>query len=397
MKKDKFDVLLIDDDEQKHLIINSILDDSSLNLITCKSGEEGLRLLLKHEFAVILLDVNMPGMNGFETAKLIRNRPKTEYTPIIFITAFHYTDMDVMAGYSSGAVDFIFSPIKAGILKAKVLAFVDLYKKTHQIERQKTELEQLRDHLEETVAKRTSALEAEIEVRKMAEMKIKDSLLEKEVLLAEIHHRVKNNLAIVSALLRLEMNNLKENKLKAILDSSMSRIESISMIHEKLYQAESFSHLKFKDYIEDLVNNICRSHNSAFKKVTMCTDIEDILINLNQAIPCALIFNELLNNAYKHAFINRSKGRIYISIKEENNHATLTVKDNGVGLPPNFELDKSDTLGTQLVSILSKQLQADLRVYNDNGACFIIEFKKSDQPGSGNSHFKSGTKAKALA
>ncbi|MEX0772731.1 MAG: histidine kinase dimerization/phosphoacceptor domain -containing protein [Balneolales bacterium] len=389
MKNDKTNILLIDDDEQKHFLIKNILEDSSLNLITCTSGEDGLRQLLKEEFAVILLDVNMPGMDGFETAQLIRNRPKTKYTPIIFITAYDHTDMDVVAGYSIGAVDFIFSPIKREILKAKIMAFVDLYRKTQQIEYQKTELEELRDHLEETVAKRTSALEAEIAIRKTAEKKIKDSLVEKEVLLAEIHHRVKNNLAIVSALLRLEMKNIKEKKLQDILDSSMSRIESISMIHEKLYKAESFSHLKFKQYIEDLVDNIFSYHDSNYKNISVDMNIEDILINLNQAIPCALILNELLNNAYKHAFKNKEKGNLSITIAENNNRVTLTVQDDGVGLPPGFAIEKSETLGTQLVSILTQQLQADLKVNSLNGACFMIDFLKSDQPGSGNAHFKS--------
>lgn len=387
MKDEKVNILLIDDDEKKLLAVRSILDDPALNLIECNSGPEGLRQLLKKEFALILLDVKMPGMDGFETARLIRTRPSTEYTPIIFITGYDSNDMDVSAGYTHGAVDFICTPIKPVILRTKVQAFVELYRKTRQIEQQKKELEQLRDHLEELVAKRTSALESEITVRKKAEKKLTDSLKEKDVLLAEIHHRVKNNMAVVSALLELEMNKLKEKKLKALLADSLSRIKSMAIIHEKLYQAGDFSHLEFNHYIKDLVNKISSSYVSKYKKITTEIEADDVLLNLNQAIPCALLLDELLINTFKHAFKGRKKGEIFIKLSEKDNCVELKVEDDGVGLPEDFALNGSTSLGIKLVTTWVKQLQATFDINKGNGTSFVINFSKSALTGSTLAHF----------
>lgn len=377
MKDKKVNILLIDDDEKKRLTIRSILDDDSLNLIECNSGAEGLKQLLKTEFALILLDVKMPGMDGFETARWIRARPKTEYTPIIFISGYSSEDLDVTEGYSYGAVDFIFTPIKSVILKTKVQAFVDLYKKNRQVEQQNEELQLLRDHLEDLVEKRTAALEAEIDTRKKTEKKLKESLKEKEVLLAEIHHRVKNNMAVVSALLELEMNNLEEQELKFLLGDSLSRIRSMALLHEKLYQAGDFSYLEFNLYIEELVDKISSAYVSNFQNITTEIDADNVLLNLNQAIPCALALNELLINAYKHAFDNQEEGKIVIKLSEKDNFVELKVKDNGVGLPEDFKLNSKRTLGMQLVGKWVKQLQATLDVSEDNGATFVINFSKA--------------------
>lgn len=374
---EKVNVLLIDDDKKKLLSINSILDSPDLNLIQCLSGQEGLKELLKQKVALILLDVNMPEMDGFETAKWIRTRPSLRHTPIIFITGYSWDDTEVAEGYNHGAVDFIFSPIKPMVLKTKVMAFVELYKKNKKIEQQNAELEQLRDQLEEKVQKRTSALKSEITVREKAEKKLKTSLKEKEILLAEIHHRVKNNMAVVSALLELEMSNLQEEKLRELLVDSLSRIKSMAFIHEKLYQAGDFSHLEFNHYIEDLVNMIGSSYDSSYKNITTEIDADDVRLNLNQAIPCALLLNELLTNAYKHAFKKRKKGNIFIRLVEKNDTIKLTVKDDGVGLPEDFDMKKSRSLGIRLVSTLVKQLEAEFDVQSKNGTIFIIRFSKS--------------------
>ncbi|MEX0929673.1 MAG: histidine kinase dimerization/phosphoacceptor domain -containing protein [Balneolales bacterium] len=372
---DKINILLIDDNKEKLIAIRSILDMPDLNLIECNSGAEGLKQLLRHEFALILLDVNMPGMDGFETARWIRENPPTELTPIIFFTGYSSDEMDVATGYGQGAVDFIFTPIRPIVLRTKVQAFVDLYKKTKKIEQQKNEVEQLRDHLEEMVAKRTHALET--------------SLKEKEILLSEIHHRVKNNLAVVSALLELEMDHLKDDKVKEILVNSVSRVKSMAIIHEKLYDAGNFSHLEFNRYIKDLVDKISMAYINTYKKITFQIEApEEVHLNLNQAIPCALLLNELLINAYKHAFKDRKKGKIQIRISEKDNRVELRVKDDGVGLPDDFHSGKVTSLGIDLVNTWVRQLEATMDVKNANGSTFTINFPKSDQSGASNGNFE---------
>src|SRR3954454_18464865 len=139
----KGSILIVDDRHEKMLAYQAILSDLEENLVCAKSGKEALRCLLKQDFAVILLDVNMPGMDGFETASLIRQRPRSEKTPIIFISAVNDTETHVSRGYSIGAVDYILTPVVPEILRAKIAVFVDLFKKTEQVKRQAEEREKL--------------------------------------------------------------------------------------------------------------------------------------------------------------------------------------------------------------------------------------------------------------
>lgn len=166
LENQKANILVVDDNAGKRLALVSVLESLNQNVITADSGRDALRALLEHEFAVILLDVQMPIMNGFETARLIRSRPQSESTPIIFVTAFSRGETDMVEGYSIGAVDFIFTPIIPEVLRAKVSVFVDLYHKIQAIKRHE-------EHLEILVAQRTAALTLEIAERKQAEVAIR--------------------------------------------------------------------------------------------------------------------------------------------------------------------------------------------------------------------------------
>ena len=166
LENQKANILVVDDNAGKRLALVSVLESLNQNVITADSGRDALRALLEHEFAVILLDVQMPIMNGFETARLIRSRPQSESTPIIFVTAFSRGETDMVEGYSIGAVDFIFTPIIPEVLRAKVSVFVDLYHKIQAIKRHE-------EHLEILVAQRTAALTTEIAERKQAEVAIR--------------------------------------------------------------------------------------------------------------------------------------------------------------------------------------------------------------------------------
>ena len=166
LENQKANILVVDDNAGKRLALVSVLESLNQNVITADSGRDALRALLEHEFAVILLDVQMPIMNGFETARLIRSRPQSESTPIIFVTAFSRGETDMVEGYSIGAVDFIFTPIIPEVLRAKVSVFVDLYHKIQAIRRHE-------EHLEILVAQRTAALTLEIAERKQAEVAIR--------------------------------------------------------------------------------------------------------------------------------------------------------------------------------------------------------------------------------
>ncbi len=196
--------------------------------------------------------------------------------------------------------------------------------------------------------------------RKKKESIIEAALVEKEVLLKEIHHRVKNNMAVVSGLLELQSMNSDDEALNKLLKESQLRIHSMAMIHEKLYQTETFSDVEFGDYVRELVQTITDTIDTSEKDVDITYDLGSVRLNINQAIPAALILNEVVVNSFKHAFKGMSKGNIKIRVSHEGDNVVLEVKDNGIGLPQNFKLEESQSLGTTLIYTLSSQLNGEL-------------------------------------
>ncbi|MEX1135945.1 MAG: PAS domain S-box protein [Balneolales bacterium] len=215
----------------------------------------------------------------------------------------------------------------------------------------------------------------DITKRLKAEEQIRKALYEKEVLLGEIHHRVKNNLAIVSSLLTIQAGYVKDEKVKDLFIESESRVKSMAMIHEMLYRQESFSRIDFGPYIKKLINHI--SSNYKLSEITIQTNIniEDVSLEIGTAVPCALLINELFTNAYKHAFKGRKEGTISISLTSIDKVIKLTVEDDGVGLPPGIK--RSNTLGMTLVNGLTAQLKGKIDIESVKGAKFKVSFPHS--------------------
>jgi PAS domain S-box-containing protein len=210
---------------------------------------------------------------------------------------------------------------------------------------------------------------------KKYEKTIRKSLKEKETLLAEIHHRVKNNLAIISGLLQMQVFNTEDKNLLAKLQESQSRIQSIAMVHEKLYSSETFSEIAIDKYINDLLNTIEDSMNDFKKDIRVNTDMESIRLTVGQAIPCGLLLNEMITNCYKHAFEGSDEGKIDISIRENEGRITLSVEDNGIGLPEDFNIEQQPSLGMTIINTLTAQLDGQLEVDSgDFGSRFSLAF-----------------------
>jgi PAS domain S-box-containing protein len=230
---------------------------------------------------------------------------------------------------------------------------------------------------------------ADIEDQKAKRDELLKKAKEKEILLSEIHHRVKNNLAIISGLLELKSMEMDDEKVSNIMLQSQLRIQSMGMIHEKLYEAKDFSNLEFANFTEDLVDVIKNAYGHKDKTITITIDCDDaIKLNVNQAIPCGLIINELVTNSLKHAFVDKDKGSIHVNIHEDSNdELRLTVIDNGQGLPDKFIDGKIKTLGAQLIRQLAQQLEGELNIHNNNGAHVEVNFRKSDKSGSSSQHF----------
>jgi len=212
--------------------------------------------------------------------------------------------------------------------------------------------------------------------RKEIDRKIRDSLREKEVLLQEVHHRVKNNLQVISSILNLQSGYVKDEKTLEILEESQNRIKSMSFIHETLYQTNDFGQIEFGEYIQTIARNLLHSYSMNTGKVELVLDVEKVQLSLNQSIPCGLIVNELVSNTLKYAFPDGRDGKLFVSIKEKGNELELSVSDNGIGLPKEFKYQESDSLGVQLVYALSEQLDATIDLDSSEGTAFIFRFIK---------------------
>ena len=207
---------------------------------------------------------------------------------------------------------------------------------------------------------------------------LKQSLAEKEVLLKEVHHRVKNNLQVISSILNLQSSYTDDPRTIELLKESQNRIKSMSFIHESLYQTKNFAGVNFKEYVHNLCNNLLFSYYPKGKRVFIEQEIADVHLNLDTSIPCGLIINELISNSLKYAFVNQEEGTIHIVVKggtkKEKDLVTITVNDNGPGLPKGLDFEDSPSLGLQLVTVLTKQLNGKITLDNSKGAKYTLTF-----------------------
>ncbi len=213
--------------------------------------------------------------------------------------------------------------------------------------------------------------------RKTFQLELLNSELEeKETLLAEIHHRIKNNLAVISGLLQLEGFNTENADTQKVLQNSHMRIRSMVSIHELLHKSGDYNNVSFAPFIEGLLDNNNRLFKLEKKKIRFNPSIEEVSLSINQAIPAALILNELVTNACKHAFHERDSGKIDIQIHQTKSRVSFRINDNGIGLPEDFELGTQSTIGFTLINILSKQLEAKTTIDVKKGTSFTITFDK---------------------
>jgi PAS domain S-box-containing protein len=212
----------------------------------------------------------------------------------------------------------------------------------------------------------------DITERKETEARLKASIAEKDVLLKEIHHRVKNNLQIISSLFNLQMKKITDAKTRAELNATRNRIRSMALIHAKLYQSKNLSQINFAEYIEEFSRQLRSLFNVSPKKVKLVLDIDAVYLDVDVAIPFGMIVNELLTNALKYAFPDERSGKIRVVLRSEAAATVLSVEDNGVGLPPEMDLAGVETLGLQLVRGLAQQLNGTVVVEQGGGTRVII-------------------------
>lgn len=251
--------------------------------------------------------------------------------------------------------NIIFTIIIIGLTLLLLLSFVLITNNR----RKRMEIEQMN----KSISKKNATIEA--------------SLKEKEMLLQEIHHRVKNNLQIISGILSLQNSNITDEKSKQLLAESQDRIQSIALLHKTMYQNDNFNLVNFKTYINELITYIKQTNKNLNKDIVIKQEIEDLSFSIDTATPLSMLMNEIITNCYKHAFINLDEGKIFISIRKDNNSDgyLLMVKDNGIGLPQNYNKNKSNSIGFDLIYGLSEQLDGNVTINTSNGTEFIIKFK----------------------
>ena len=193
----------------------------------------------------------------------------------------------------------------------------------------------------------------------------------KQILLKEIHHRVKNNLQIISSLISLQLRTVDDEQIVTVLDESRRRVEAIALIHQKLYQDENITRVNFKFYLRDIL----RSQQEMNPEVQCVLESEDVVLSLDIAVPLGLVVSELISNAFKHAFTGVEHPKLSINLLDEgNDHYILSVQDNGIGLPCDFDLKSDKSLGTEIIDALTSQINAQVEFFNEKGAVFRIFF-----------------------
>ncbi|MCI5122949.1 MAG: response regulator [Candidatus Electrothrix sp. AR5] len=352
------DILIVDDSSENLKLLAKILTENNFQVRGSNSGRYALKSIEKKIPDLILLDIKMPEMDGYEVCSHLKEDSSAVNIPVIFISGLKDSESKIK-GFKAGGIDYITKPFHAPEILARVRTHLSMSRMKH--------------HLEEIVQERTAELQEVTE-------QIKAALKEKEVLLKEIHHRVKNNMAMMSSFLQFQIHQVTDpDALQRFIDTR-SRIYTMALVHEKLYHTEDLKNINFKEFIQDLAESLIFSYTTFPHLISLHTEIADVSLNLDRAIPCGLIINELVSNALKHAFPENRKGTITIGFNTDpEGRYVLTVSDDGVGLPEQMDIEQTKSIGLKLVPLLSGQLDGefareDKQDSSEGGTTFRIVF-----------------------
>jgi len=363
MDNEMTSILLIDDQPANLLALDAILSDLGQHLVKANSATEALKHLMQEDFAVILLDIQMPEINGFEAADLIRAREKSRTTPIIFLTAQSRSEYHAAQVYSTGAVDFLIKPFDPVVLKAKVSVFIEMARNTKRLE-----AEIQRRHKAEEEAKRLNA-ELERRVRqRTAHIATLNRRLEQ--MLAHTHDRVRNNLQVLTSLVEMQRMEATESVPVEALSRLETHIRILSMVHTILTgenaQNEEVGVLSVRDLLPRIITLCTRMTRK--RKLTI--DVYDVALEAQKATSLALVTDELCSNAFKHG-----NGAVDITFAVAEEMASLQVVDEGAGFAEDFDPKRHARRGMHLIESLTRHdLKGEVNYSNrgNGGACVTV-------------------------
>ena len=352
----KIRVLVADDDYLASEKIREIVDMLGYSVAgEAADGNQAVEMACALRPDIVLMDIQMPGMNGLLAAEKIQQRCPT---PVVVLTAYQSPNLLEQANRVGVGAYLIKPPNPRELERTVTIAlarFQDMQK-----------LRQL-----------TVKLETEIAERRRTEQELQRALQEKDVLLKEVHHRVKNNLQMVSSLLYFHAESEVEQRVLDILQSSRDRIRSMAIVHEQIYQSEALSYIHLDRYIRSITMYLFHAYGVNADRVQLEIDAEPAILTVETAIPCALVLNELVSNALKHAFPSNRAGTLLVNFSEHDKEYHFTVRDTGVGLPEGLDFRRQDSLGLTLITDLTeKQLHGTVTVVRDGGTTFHMTFPK---------------------
>jgi len=362
-------ILVIDDEPSNiDLLMETFSGDCEVGATA--DGIAALAMVASRKPDLILLDVMMPGLDGYDVCRLLKENPETSGILIVFITGLNDERAEIK-GLGLGAVDFVHKPINSVLVKARVDNLIRLKRAQEQLEQ--LAAEKHRERLAEVLERAAE--------KEQLNSKLAQALADREVLLKEVHHRVKNNLQVVCSLLGMQADALEDPAAVAALQNSQNRVQSMAIIHEMLYGSENLSDIDFSEYAQTLLDELAVSFGVDATRLQLRADSARLRIGLDHAIPCGLILNELITNSLKYGF-REDHGKVEVAIQAcEPGRLLLSVADDGDGLPPGLDISNTRSLGLRIVHILVKQMDGELAVSSERGAKFEVTFPIKPTPG----------------
>ncbi len=370
--------------------IEAVLTDMSLLFDRATKGEDAITMANSSKYEIIIIQYDLPDMKAVDVLKSLsdtyNNTPKIVIGP--------YGSGQRASSFKAGATTYIVTPFTMTQLFLVIKQQLELIETKQELESLKAAYERMlkeqaeltehlmlyNEQLQKEIDRRAQLI---IEEKKKAfdmtqkSLTLEEALKDKETLLKEVHHRVKNNMQIISSLLALQMNTLEDKKIINIFKDTLNRIRSMALVHEKLYQSSDISTLQVDEYLKELLSDIMQSYQlRTYKTVDIKIDVRVEKLSVDIMIPCGLIVCELVSNAVKYAFDDVPKGEIYLAFdKNKEGKYELIVADNGKGLPPEEELRKSRSLGWQLINdLVKRKIRGTMEIDRSKGTRIRIVF-----------------------